>query len=252
MTTIGHAEPHGNIAFELFFPTGPFAILPMLDGGDGGHRSAIVWTVPAHEAPGWLALTPAALAREMAVRMDGFLGALEILTPISSYPLRLQHAERLVERRLALVGDAAHVIHPIAGQGLNLGLRDVAALAQVLVEAARLGLDVGEAGVLAKYQRWRRLDIAAITAATDGLSRLFGLPGRGAATVTSAGAGGGEPASRAQARLHGGGARRGGRAAGVAPGRADLTPTLDQVGQHGFLDRTECALVAGVAGGIVA
>ena len=183
VTTIGHAEPHGNIAFELFFPTGPFAILPMLDGTDGGHRSAIVWTVPTRDAQGWLALTPAALARAMAAQMGGFLGALEILTPISSYPLRLQHAERLIAHRLALVGDAGHAIHPIAGQGLNLGLRDTAALAQVLVEGARLGLDLGSPEVLAKYQRWRRLDVGAIAVATDGLSRLFGVPGRGAAAV---------------------------------------------------------------------
>ncbi len=183
VTTIGHAEPHGNIAFELFFPTGPLAILPMLDDAHGHHRSAIVWTVPAREAEGWLALTPAALAREMASRMDGFLGPLEILTPISHYPLRLQHAGQLTDHRLALVGDAAHVIHPIAGQGLNLGLRDVAALAQVLVEGARLGLDLGSPQVLANYQRWRRLDVGAIVLATDALSRLFGIPGRAPAAV---------------------------------------------------------------------
>jgi len=183
VTTIGHEEPHGNIAFELFFPTGPFAILPMLDAKNGGHRSAIVWTVPARDAEGWLALTLGALARVMAERMGGFLGALTVLTPISHYPLRLQHAQVLVADRLALVGDAGHAIHPIAGQGLNLGLRDVAALAQVLVEAARLGLDIGSAQVLAKYQRWRRLDVGAIVAATDGLSRLFGVPARAAAAV---------------------------------------------------------------------
>lgn len=177
VTTLRHAQPHGQIAFELFFPTGPFAILPMLDDADGRHRSAVVWTIPSSEAEGWLALTPAALAREMAARMDYFLGVLEIASPITSYPLRLQHAERLTDHRLALVGDAAHVIHPIAGQGLNLGLRDAAALVQVLAESARLGLDLGQPEVLARYQQWRRLDILAITAATDALSRLFGLPG---------------------------------------------------------------------------
>jgi len=177
VTTLRHEQPHGNIAFELFFATGPFAILPMLDDPHGGHRSAIVWTIPAREAEGWLALTPAALAREMAARMGHFLGALEIASPISAYPLLLQHAERLTDHRLALVGDSAHAIHPIAGQGLNLGLRDVAALAEVLVEAARQGLDLGDPQVLARYQRWRRLDILAITAATDLLSRLFGFPG---------------------------------------------------------------------------
>ena len=183
VTTLRHAEPHGNIAFELFYPTGPFAILPMLDDDHGHHRSAIVWTVPAADAPGWLALTPAALARAMAGKMDHFLGTLEIATPVSAYPLRLQHAEVLVADRLALVGDSAHAIHPIAGQGLNLGLRDVAALTQVLVESARLGLDLGSPAVLARYQAWRRLDIAAITVATDLLARLFGLEGVAATTV---------------------------------------------------------------------
>lgn len=183
VTTIGHEESDGNIAFELFYPTGPFAILPMLDDAHGRHRSAIVWTVPARDALGWLALTPAALARAMADKMDGFLGALEILTPISHYPLRLQHAQALVAHRLALVGDAGHAIHPIAGQGLNLGLRDTAALTEVLVDAARMGLDLGSEAVLAKYQRWRRLDIGAIALATDALSRLFGLPGSAPAAV---------------------------------------------------------------------
>ena len=110
---------------------------------------------------------------ELRRRFGNFLGELEIVGPCWSYPLSFLHAERYVAERLALVGDAAHVIHPIAGQGLNLGLRDVAALAEVLVDGRRLGLDIGDAQVLARYERWRRLDNWMLSAATDSLNRLF-------------------------------------------------------------------------------
>jgi 2-octaprenyl-6-methoxyphenol hydroxylase len=115
--------------------------------------------------------------------MGGFLGAIRLIAPTSSYPLGFHHAERYVAERLALIGDAAHGIHPIAGQGLNMGLRDVAALAQVLVESARLGLDLGDAAVLERYERWRRLDNSMVAGVTDALTRLFGLEGRTAAGV---------------------------------------------------------------------
>lgn len=187
VTTLVHDEPHGGIAAELFFPTGPLALLPMVDDARGRHRSALVWTVPDRDAKGWLALTPAALGRVLEAKMGGYLGEVALATPVSSYPLRLQHAERLVAHRLALVGDAGHAIHPIAGQGLNLGLRDTAALTQVLVEAARLGQDLGDPLVLRRYGAWRRLDIGAITLATDGLARLFGLPGATAGFVRGLG-----------------------------------------------------------------
>lgn len=183
VTSIAHELPHDGVAFELFFPGGPFAILPMRDDGEGRHRSAIVWTVREREAEGWAGLSPRAFARELQGRMGGFLGAVELLTPVTRYPLSFHHAERFVDRRLALVGDSGHGIHPIAGQGLNLGLRDVAALTQALVEGARLGLDTGDPAVLARYGRWRALDVTAISAATDLLSRLFNLPGRPAAAV---------------------------------------------------------------------
>ncbi|MDT7935018.1 MAG: FAD-dependent monooxygenase [Sphingomonadaceae bacterium] len=179
VTTIAHDLPHGEIAFELFYEHGPFAILPMLDGPDGEHRSAIVWTVAARDADGWAGLHPNAFARVLKGRMDGFLGDVRLLTPVSRYALKFQRAGRLIDRRLALIGDAAHTIHPIAGQGLNLGLRDAAALTQALVEGTRLGLDPGSGEVLRRYSAWRPLDIGAIGAATDLLDRLFRARGLG-------------------------------------------------------------------------
>src|SRR5690606_7624452 len=130
---------HESTAYEIFYPTGPFAVLPMRDGEDGRHRSAIVWSVKTAEAPATLALPERALTCEIERRMGGFLGEIALAGPRFSYPLGFHHAARIVDRRLALAGDAAHGIHPIAGQGLNLGFRDVAALAEILVEGARLG-----------------------------------------------------------------------------------------------------------------
>lgn len=181
--TIAHEEPHGNIAYEIFYPSGPFAILPMLAGEGGPNRSAVVWSVPYVDGAAYLGLPESAFEHELEKRMAGFLGAIRIVGPRASYPLGFHHAARITERRLALVGDAAHGIHPIAGQGLNLGLRDVAALAQVLIEGARLGLDLGDAQLLTRYQRWRSLDTFTIAAATDGLTRLFGIRGRAASAV---------------------------------------------------------------------
>jgi 2-octaprenyl-6-methoxyphenol hydroxylase len=176
---IEHEEPHGNVAFELFYPSGPFAILPMLPGT----RSAIVWTVRARDAEATLGLPERAFLAEVEKRMGGFLGALRLAAKPSSYPLGFHHAERYTGERLALVGDSAHGIHPIAGQGLNMGLRDAAALAEVLAESARLGLDLGSRDVLVRYDRWRGFDNMAVAASTDLLNRLFALPGRPAATV---------------------------------------------------------------------
>ena len=152
-----HERSHENIAYEIFYASGPFALLPLPDD-DAGHRSAIVWTVESKNAAGMLKLGERAFLAEATKRMGGFLGELSNLTPRSSYPLGFQHAARITDTRLALVGDAAHGIHPIAGQGLNLGFRDVATLAEVLVEGKRLGLDLGDAALLARYQRWRGLD----------------------------------------------------------------------------------------------
>jgi len=172
-----HERPHDRVAYEIFYPSGPFALLPLPDDAEG-HRSAIVWTVDARDAAGMAKLSDRAFLAEAEKRMGGFLGALSGASPRSTYPLGFHHAGRITADRLALVGDAAHGIHPIAGQGLNLGLRDVAALTEVLVEGRRLGLDAGDRQLLDRYQRWRALDTFAIAAATDGLSRLFGLPGR--------------------------------------------------------------------------
>lgn len=182
---IDHERAHGNVAFELFYPSGPFALLPMLPGT----RSAIVWTMKAAEAPAVLGLSERAFMAEIEKRMGGFLGALTLAAEPSSYPLGFHHAARYTARRLALVGDSAHGIHPIAGQGLNMGLRDAAAIAEVIGDALRLGLDIGESEVLARYQRWRGLDNFAVAASTDILNRLFGIPGRPAAMVRRAGLG---------------------------------------------------------------
>jgi 2-octaprenyl-6-methoxyphenol hydroxylase len=177
IATLGHERPHHNIAHEIFYPSGPFALLPMTDDADG-HRSAIVWTMEARDGPAMLALPDRAFLAEAEKRMGGMLGALRSASPRSSYPLGFHHTARITDTRLALVGDAAHGIHPIAGQGLNLGFRDVAALVEVLVEGARLGLDPGDAQLLARYERWRALDSFLVAAATDTLTRLFGLPGK--------------------------------------------------------------------------
>ncbi len=177
-----HERPHGEVAYEIFYPAGPFALLPLVDDAVG-HRSAIVWSVKADHGPGLVKLSDRAFLAEARARMGGFLGELSAASPRASYPLGFHHAARITADRLVLVGDAAHGIHPIAGQGLNLGFRDVAALAEVLVEGKRLGLDLGDAQLLARYQRWRGLDTLAVAAATDGLTRLFGVPGRTASAV---------------------------------------------------------------------
>jgi len=180
---IQHEIPHGNVAFELFYPAGPFAILPM----QPGTRSAIVWTVRASDAAATLALPERAFLAEIDKRVGGLLGALTLAAKPSSYPLGFHHAERYTDRRFALVGDSAHGIHPIAGQGLNMGLRDAAALADVLTESVRLGLDIGSPEVLNRYQRWRGFDNMAVAASTDLLNRLFAIPGRPAAMIRRTG-----------------------------------------------------------------
>lgn len=167
-----HERPHEEIAYEIFYAAGPFALLPLVDD-EIGHRSAIVWTVKAADAPAMLKLGDRAFLAEAEKRMGGFLGALSGASPRASFPLGFHHAATITGERLALVGDAAHVIHPIAGQGLNLGLKDIAALAEVIVDAVRLGLDPGQADVLERYQRWRRFDTMAMGIATNGLNVLF-------------------------------------------------------------------------------
>lgn len=183
VSTLAHERPHEQIAYEIFYPAGPFALLPMRDLADGRHRSAIVWSIENDKAAGLLALDDDAFCAEAEAAMGGFLGKIALLTPRTSYPLGFHHAVRITDRRLALIGDAAHAVHPIAGQGVNLGFRDAAALAEVLVDGARLGLDLGDAQLLARYQRWRALDAFSVALATDGLTRLYGVPGKTASAV---------------------------------------------------------------------
>ena len=168
VTTISHSEPHNDIAYEHFLPAGPFASLPLK-----GNQSSLVWTEKPEMAQALLAMAPADLAGRIEAAMGSVLGRVEIAEKVQSFPLHLVLAHQLVAPRLALVGDAAHVIHPLAGQGLNLGLRDVAVLVEVLVDALRLGEDFGRIEVLERYQGRRRADTGAMALATDGLNRLF-------------------------------------------------------------------------------
>jgi 2-octaprenyl-6-methoxyphenol hydroxylase len=168
VATVGHERDHGGVAKEHFLPAGPFATLPLT-----GRRSSIVWTEEAEQAKAIVALADDAFLGELEKRFGLEWGELSLAGPRHLYPLGYSVARSFIADRLALVGDAAHMIHPIAGQGLNLGLRDVAALAEAVVDAARLGLDVGGLPVLERYQRWRRFDTMTMGVATDGLNRLF-------------------------------------------------------------------------------
>ena len=168
VTTVAHELDHKGFAQERFLPAGPFAALPMT-----GHRSSLVWTEPTARATALMLLDDDDFNAEMRLRLGDYLGEAHCVGPRWSYPLGVQIAERYVDKRLVLVGDAAHGVHPIAGQGLNMGLRDVAALAEVASDAKHLGLDLGGGQVLERYQRWRRFDNVLLTAVTDGLTRLF-------------------------------------------------------------------------------
>jgi 2-octaprenyl-6-methoxyphenol hydroxylase len=173
VTTVAHERDHHGRAEEHFLPAGPFAILPLTRNAAVGHRSSIVWTEEAQEAARIVALPEEEFHAELERRFGLHLGEIAAVGPRRVLPLGLSVARAFIADRLALVGDAAHVIHPIAGQGLNMGLKDVAALAEVIVDAVRLGLDPGSLAVLERYQRWRRFDTMAMGIATDGLNRLF-------------------------------------------------------------------------------
>ncbi len=168
VATVEHERPHNGTAYEHFLPSGPFAILPMT-----GNRSSLVWTEDETLAPQMMQLPQDAFEAEIAHRFGTHLGATKTAGPRWSYPLKFHLARDFVRPRFALAGDSAHGIHPIAGQGLNLGLKDAAALAEVVLDAARLGLDFGGLDVLKRYERWRRFDSFVLGASTDALNRLF-------------------------------------------------------------------------------
>lgn len=172
--TVEHEKPHGYVAHEHFLPAGPFAILPLKGTPERpGQRSSIVWTERADHAKQFVALNDADFILELSRRFGDFMGKLSVVGPRFCHPLGLQFAVSSVASRLVLIGDADHGMHPIAGQGLNMGYRDVAALVDVLTEAKRVGLDIGSAAVLERYQRWRRFDNTLMLAVTDGLNKLF-------------------------------------------------------------------------------
>jgi 2-octaprenyl-6-methoxyphenol hydroxylase len=168
VTTFAHEIDHKQIAYEHFLPSGPFATLPLPNS-----RSSLVWSEKTDRVDGFLSMSHEELALEIEKRSGSSLGKITIEAPVQAFPLKLQIAKKFFADRLALIGDAAHVVHPIAGQGMNLGLKDVAALAEVIVEAMRLGEDFGGEAVLERYERWRRMDIDMMVVATEGLNRLF-------------------------------------------------------------------------------
>ena len=168
VTTIEHEKPHFDIAYEHFRPNGPFASLPLL-----GNRSSLVWTEKTKNAELYKTMQANELEQIIEQIMGHNLGKVKIVEQVQIFPFKLQIANSLIAQRLALIGDAAHAIHPISGQGMNLGLKDVAALAEILVKAQRLGQDIGAGDVLENYQRWRRFDIALMAMATDNLVKLF-------------------------------------------------------------------------------
>ncbi len=168
IATVDHERPHRGIAHEHFLPPGPFAILPLK-----GNRSSLVWTEKTADAERIMRLERGAFEAELRRRYGDFMGELSAAGRRWSYPLRVSIAHRYVAPRLALVGDSAHGMHPLAGQNLNLGYRDVAALAETIIDTARLGLDIGQMDVLRRYESWRRFDNLTLLAVTDTLNRLF-------------------------------------------------------------------------------
>jgi 2-octaprenyl-6-methoxyphenol hydroxylase len=173
VTVMEHERPHGNVAVENFLPAGPFAILPMTDGPDGLHRSSIVWTDRGDAVPLYLKLDGPAFDAELQRRVGDWLGRVHAVGRRFTFPLQLRHADRYTAPRTALIAEAAHVIHPIAGQGLNLGMRDIALLAELVIDRRRLGLDPGDPALLRRYETGRRADNVAFSAATDLLDTLF-------------------------------------------------------------------------------
>lgn len=186
--TIGHELSHHGLAQERFLPAGPFAVLPLTPSplvGEGGarsvtgegaqHRSSLVWVEPDDRVKLYLDLPEDEFTQEITERVGDYLGSIHVIGQRFSYPLSLMHAKSYIGHRVALIGDAAHAIHPIAGQGVNLGFRDVAVLAELIADAHKNGADIGGEALLAHYQRWRRFDNITMIAVTDGLNRLFDI-----------------------------------------------------------------------------
>lgn len=168
VATVSLGRDHGNVAHEYFLPSGPFAILPLT-----GRRASLVWTESTRRGEALRAASDEAFQSHLMRRFGDFLEEVTVVGPRFVYPLSLQLAEQITAPRTALIGDAAHAVHPVAGQGLNMGLKDAAALAEVLIEAVRLGEDIGSETVLDRYARWRRFDNAALAAGFDAFVRLF-------------------------------------------------------------------------------
>lgn len=166
--TVAHEKPHGGVAHEYFLPSGPFAMLPLTE-----NRTNIVWTEKPAISDALMKMSEADFLSELGARFGKHLGAISMAGPRFAYPLALQLAERLVAPRMALIGDAAHGVHPIAGQGLNVGLRDVAALAECIVDSVRVGLEPGDPQTLARYEKWRRFDSTSMALVMDAFNRIF-------------------------------------------------------------------------------
>jgi len=204
VATILHEKPHGAVAHEFFLPNGPFAILPLK-----GNRANIVWAEPRAAADALLKMNEVDFIAELRKRFGDFLGELSLEGPRFGYPLSLQLAERMIDQRVALAGDSAHGIHPLAGQGLNLGLKDCAALAECIADGVSLGLDPGDVSILERYQRWRRFDNVTMALGMEFFDKLFSndiKPLRAARTLGLAAVNAVGPARRFFMKYAGGGA----------------------------------------------
>lgn len=180
---IAHEKPHNNIAHELFFNEGPLALLPMAPDLNAQYRSSLIWSVPQSQSQAYRKLSSRVFCHELNKKTNGLLGKSSLIAPLITYPLGFHSAVQLTAKRVALIGDSAHRVHPIAGQGLNLGFRDVAALTETLVDGTRLGLECGDAQLLNRYERWRSVDNLAVSMATDGINQIYALPGKTAKNI---------------------------------------------------------------------
>ncbi|MEZ0222927.1 MAG: UbiH/UbiF/VisC/COQ6 family ubiquinone biosynthesis hydroxylase [Alphaproteobacteria bacterium] len=170
---VAHNQDHENVAVEHFLPAGPFAVLPMTRGSAGEYRSSIVWTVEEKQSANLLKLPPEKFDAQLQKLFGEHLGDVHHVSKPQAFPLRLMHAKKYTGPRAALMAEAAHVIHPIAGQGLNLSMRDIAVLSEIIIDSLKLGLDIGAPGVLETYDQWRRTDTLLMAGFTDVLNRLF-------------------------------------------------------------------------------